>query len=101
MSGRILSPCSFLLRRIVWHGLLVDILPHVEIKELGIGENGQILFQIIGAVMLVHHIIMARWDGVQVGNILRNVRTPPTTIEARHGPVSGTGITKGGGNQEV
>ncbi len=91
MRGRVLPPRTKLLRRIVLDRSGVDLLPQVEIKELGVGEDGQIILEIIGPVMLIDHVV-GGWDGVEVGDVLRHIRAPPTVLEASHGLVSVTGM---------
>lgn len=67
------------IRVIIVNGRIEGILALIEIEELGIGESSQIIGK-FKAVGLLCRKLLVRGDGIQVGEVLRDIGSFPPTV---------------------
>ena len=78
--GSILPPRPFLCISIVIHSPRgVYAIIEIEVVELGIGEDGKVVFDVVALLLLCRKVVCGG-DGVEVGDVLRDVGCPSRAV---------------------
>lgn len=65
--------------RVIFNGGIKGIVALIEIEEFGVGESSQVIGE-FKAVGRVGGNFLVRRDGIQIGEVLRDIGTPAATV---------------------
>ena len=76
----VLPPRTLLLRRVIIHSTrLIYIVPQFEAEELGIGEDGEVIFEVVALLLLCRKVV-GGGDSVEICDVLRDVGSSPRAV---------------------